>query len=89
MASGRTRVRHSVVVGFDTQEEKAAFQRRLEHVRALLTPAGQPTLDNNGLMAAIFDHVELLMPTRSPFPGSERASVSVQSFNRNSGKRCS
>lgn len=84
MASGRTRVRHSVVIGFDSQEEKAAFKSRLEHIRALLTPAGQPPLDNNGLMSAIFDHVELL--THSPFPGSERASVSVQSFNRSSGK---
>ena len=62
-------------------EERAAFKSRLEHIRSLLTPVGQPPLDNFGVMAAMFDHVE----QQHTFPGSERASA-IQSFNRNSGK---
>ena len=79
--TGRTRVRHSIVVSFDSTEERAAFRSRLEHIRSLLTPVGQPSLDNNGLLTAMFDHVE---QASAPFPGSERASV--QSFNRDSGE---
>lgn len=81
MASGRSRVRHSLFVNFATEGERAAFKSRLEHVRSLLAPSRQPNLDNNGLMAAMFDHVE--QSVFPPFfPGSERA----QSFNKNSGK---
>jgi hypothetical protein len=78
----RSRIRHSLVVSFDSPEGRTAFKSRVEHVRSLLTPPGQPSLDNNGLMSAIFDHVERFAPV---FPGTERASA-VQSFNRDSGK---
>ena len=78
----RSRVRHSVVVNFDSSAGRLAFKNRLERVRSLLTPAGQDCLDNNGLMSAMFDHVERFAPA---FPGTERGSA-VQSFNRNSGK---
>ena len=78
----RSRVRHSLVVNFDSQAGRQAFKSRIEHVRSLLTPQGQPSLDNNGLMSAMFDLVERLAP---PFPGSERASA-VQSFYKDSGE---
>ena len=81
---GRTRVRHSLVVSFDSPEERAAFRCRLEHIRSLLTPMGQPNLDNSGLMTAMFDHVEEKLAHNESFPGSERAFV--QSFNRDCGK---
>lgn len=82
--SKRSRVRHSLVINFDSQAARLAFKTRLEHVRSILSDpeAEQPNLDNNGLMSAIFDHVERFAPS---FPGSERASA-VQSFNRNGGK---
>ncbi len=54
----RNRVRHSLVVNFYTPAAKAAFSNRLECVRSFLTPDGQPELDNNGLMVAMFDLVE-------------------------------
>ena len=78
----RSRVRHSIVVNFDSQSSGLAFKSRLEQVRSLLSTPGQPNLDNNGLMSAIFDLVERFA---SVFPGSERASA-IQSFNRSSGK---
>ena len=40
------------------------FKRRLDHVREVLTPAGQSDLDNNGLMSAIFDRIERLQVSR-------------------------
>ena len=80
-ASARKRVRFSFAVCFDTVEERKAFKSRLEYIRTLLTPVGQPVLDNHGVMAAMFDHVEQY----HTFPGSERASA-VQSFNRSSGE---
>ena len=89
MASGRSsersRVRHSMVVNFDSRAAKIAFKGRLEHVHSLLTPQGQPNLDNNWLIAAMFDLVEKFTPFSA---GSERAS-SIQSFNRSSGKSIS
>ena len=78
----RSRVRHSLVVNFDSQAGRQAFKTRIEHVGTLLTPTREPNLDNNGLMTAMFDLVERFAPI---FPGSERASA-VQSFNRDSGK---
>ena len=71
-----------MVVCFDSQSVRLSFKERLEHVRSRLTEVGQPTLDNYGLMSAMFDLVERCTPS---FPGNERASA-VQSFNRNSGK---
>ena len=81
----RSRVRHSVVVNFDSQAAKAAFKRRVEHVRSLLSPTGQPTLDNNGLMSAMFDLVEQVMP--APLAGmSSTSTPTKQCFNKDNGK---
>ena len=55
MANSRKRVRRSLVTDFDSLEGKNVFKRRLDHVRKVLTPAGQYDLDNYGLMSAIFD----------------------------------
>ena len=89
-SSDRSRVRHSLVVAFDSPAARAAFKSRIERVRSMLTPEGQPNLDNNGLMAAMFDLVEKFTPFS---PGNRRASSStairVQSFNRSSGKSIS
>ncbi len=81
MASQRNRFRHSLVVNFDNQAAKAALA---EHVRSVLSPAGQPTLDNAGLMSAMFDLVEQLMP--APYAGSPSVVPARQSFNKDSGK---
>ena len=91
MASKRSRFRHSLVISFDSQAARSAFKTRAEHIRSLLTPAGQPTLDNVGLMSAMFDLVEQVMPAYYPgrisFSGISSTFVSaVQSFNKNSGK---
>lgn len=77
-------MRHSLVVNFDNQAARAAFKTRLEHVRSLISPAGQPSLDNNGLMSAIFDLVENCV--RPSFPGSTRAQAGMQSFNKAKGR---
>ena len=59
MASGkRSRVRLSLGVEFDNLAAKAAFTSRFEYVRSLLTPAGQRSIDNLGLLSALFDLVE-------------------------------
>ena len=55
MANNRKRVRLSLMIDFDSQEGKNVFKRRLDHVKKVLTPAGQSDLDNYGLMSAIFD----------------------------------
>ena len=55
MASRRKHVRLSLVIEFDSLEEKNVLKRRLGHVGKVLTPAGQSDLDNYGLMSAIFD----------------------------------
>ncbi len=78
----RNRVRHSLVVNFYTPAAKAAFSNRLELVRSFLTPDGQPELDNNGLMVAMFDLVERCTPFS---PGTTRA-FSIRSFNKDNGK---
>ena len=57
MANSRKRVRLSLVIDFDSLKGKKVFKRRLEHVREVLTPAGQSDLDNYGLVSAIFDSV--------------------------------
>ncbi len=48
----------------------------------MLSPAGQPTLDNAGLMSAMFDLVDAraLRESSSAFPPAR------QSFNKDSGK---
>lgn len=91
----RVRVRMSLGVEFENPAAKAAFSRRLEHVRSLLTPPELKNLDNQGLLTAMFDVVE--RSVSSSLPGISRASsgpseestegVSVmQSFNSNAGK---
>ena len=70
----RNRVRLSLGVEFDNQAAMSSFSRRLEYVRSLLTPPGLRTLDNQGLLSALFDHVEGSVP--SSFPGVSRAPLS-------------
>ena len=41
-SSDRNRVRHSLVVAFDSPAARAAFKSRIERVRSMLTPEGQP-----------------------------------------------
>ena len=51
-------------------------RRHFEKARVctLLTPPGLRTLDNQGLLLALFDHVEVSVP--SSFPGVSRAPLS-------------
>ena len=78
MASSRKRVRLSLVIEFDSLDGKNVFKRRFDHVRKVLTPAGQSDLDNYGLMSAILDHMERMFPPAS-FPGVERANTQFSS----------
>ena len=55
MANGRKCVRLSLAIDF--LEGKKMFKRRSDHVRKVLTLAGQSDLDNYGLVSAIFDSV--------------------------------
>ena len=55
MANSRKGVRLSLVIDFDSFEGEKVFKRRLDHVKKVLTPAGQSHLDNYGLVSAIFD----------------------------------
>ena len=55
MANSRKDIRLHLVIDFDSLEGNNVFKRRLDHVRKVLTPAGQSGLDNYGLMSAIFD----------------------------------
>ena len=70
----RIRVRLSLGVEFDSQAAKSAFSSRLEYIRSLLTPPGLRSLDNHGLLSALFDLVEGSVP--SSFPGVTRAPAS-------------
>ena len=85
-SSDRSRVRHSLVVVFDSPAARGAFKSRIECVRSMLTPEGQPNLDNNGLMAAMFDLVEKFTLLQGNRRASSSTSIRVQSFNRSSGK---
>ena len=70
----RIRVPLSLGVEFDSQAAKSAFSSRLEYIRSLLTPPGLRSLDNHGLLSALFDLVEGSVP--SSFPGVTRAPAS-------------
>ena len=70
----RIRVRLSLGVEFDSQAAKSAFSSRLEYIHSLLTPPGLRSLDNHGLLSALFDLVEGSVP--SSFPGVTRAPAS-------------
>ena len=86
MASERRgRVSLSLSVDFDSYASKSAFAVRLEYLRTLLTPEDHRSLDNRGLMSAMFDFVERFVP--GSFPVSSRAPASTtQSFNADAGK---
>ena len=73
MATGRKRlrVRLSLGVEFDSSEAKAAFCDRLECLHTLLTGPEQRTLDNHGLLCALFDQAE--KSVTPSFPGASRA----------------
>ena len=58
MASGRKRVRFTVDVALPSEAARIAFKGRLSSVRDLLTPPGQPKLDNLALMTALLDLAE-------------------------------
>ena len=62
----RIRVRLSLGVEFDSQAAKSAFSSRLEYIRSLLIPPGLRSLDNHGLLSALFDLVSLPGVTRAP-----------------------
>lgn len=82
--SGRKRVRYTLDIHFSGNAEKEAFVRRLKSVRALLSGSESVgSIDNFGLMSAMFDIVEGVVPPSSN-AGSERQTT--QSFMRNSGK---
>ena len=59
-------------VEFDHPAAKAAFDRRLGYIHSLLTPPRLRSLDNHGLLTALFDLVEgSVAPS---FPGTSLAS---------------
>ena len=82
----RSRFRLTLGVEFDDQATKAAFSRRVEHVRSLLTPVGQRSMDNLGLLSTLFDLMEGSVPHSLPgvsrallghLPGSSRAPPAI------------
>lgn len=82
-SSKRVRVRYSIDVNFDSEERKQTFKLRMESIRKRLTPSGSPSLDNFGLMYAMFDIVEGVIP--ADLAGTARETCHTQSFQRNSG----
>ena len=87
----RIRVRLSLGVEFDSQAAKSAFSSRLEYIRSLLIPPGLRSLDNHGLLSALFDLVEGSVPssflgvTRVPashLPGSSCTPANLASTDR-------
>ena len=58
MASGRKRVRYTLDIHFRDGAEKDAFVKRLGTVRSLLSSGNASSVDNFGLMSAMFDIVE-------------------------------
>ena len=84
MASRRKRVRYTFDIHFSAEAEKDAFVRRLSSVRALLSGReGISTMDNLGMMSAMFDMVEGVVPP-APSAGNERQTT--LSFLRSSGE---
>lgn len=84
MASKRKRVRYTLDIHFSVEAEKDAFIRRLSSVRTLLSSVeSQASIDNFGLLSAMFDIVEGAIPP-APSAGNERQTT--QSFMRNSGR---
>ena len=84
MANSKRRVRFTFDMKFVSHEEKEAFQRRLEHIRQLMTPAGAQSIDNNSLFNALCDLAEDSHPTPDPAHGAD-AGPATKSFMRNCG----
>ena len=77
-------MRYTMDIHFGVEAEKDAFVRRLSSVRTLLSGDGSmASIDNFGLMSAMFDIVEGVVPP-SPVAANERQTT--LSFMRNSGK---
>lgn len=86
MSGGRSgkRVRYTLDIHFSVEAEKDAFKRRLSSVRALLSGGESvASIDNYGLMSAMFDIVE---GTVSPTSSAGNSRQITRSFMRNSGK---
>ena len=86
MASGGTKKWNRVEkptfdlqVRFNSTEEIEAFMKRLDNIRSILTPGNSSSIDNCGLMVAMFDAVEKNVEEPSTLDLK-------QSFMRNSGK---
>ena len=58
MASGRKHVRFTVDVALPSEEVRTAFKDKLSSVRDLLSPPGEPKLDNLASMTALLDLTE-------------------------------
>ena len=77
-------MRYTLDVHFGVEAEKDAFIRRLNSVRTLLSgDESMASIDNFGLLSAMFDIVEGVVPP-PPMAGNERQTT--MSFMRNSGK---
>ena len=83
MSGRRKRIRYTLDIHFGLEAEKDVFLKRLSAVRDILSGGESlASIDNFGLMSAMFDIVEGLGGI--PSAGNERQSV--QSFMRDSGK---
>ena len=74
-------MRYTLDIHFVVSAEKDAFLRRFSHVRDLLSRG--KGIDNLGLMSAMFDIVEGIVPSTAT-AGNEHQTV--QSFLKNSGR---
>lgn len=84
MSARKKRVRYTLDVHFSVEAEKDAFVRRLGAVRKLLSgDESMLSIDNYGLMSAMFDIVEGIV---SPDPSAGNERQNTQSFMRNCGK---
>ena len=80
--ASRRRIRYTLDVHFNTQEDKEAFLLRLKGVRERLSPVGCPPMDNHGLLSAMCDAVE---ESTSQSVQTDEA-ITSSSFMSNSGK---
>ena len=80
--ASRRRIRYTLDVHFNTQEDKEAFLLRLKGVRERLSPVGCPQMDNHGLLSAMCDAVE---ESTSQSVQTDEA-ITSSSFMSNSGE---
>ena len=84
------RIRHRIETECESEAEKEALARRLDHVHQLLTPPGSRGIDNGTMLNAMFDIVEREAlegaPASRPHMASEGQPL-TQSFMRNSGEK--